>query len=170
MDSKKGTFLNARALMDPCSEGTLILESLVKRLRLPRERCSIQITGVGDSRTTTLVISKFIIRSRIKKSCCYQVETNILDDVTSYSPKYDPAVFNLKHLKGLPLADPNFFSNARIERSSYIGTDIFQLILPSGVSKSTFSALHHLIRLFLHLLKSLILMTSCFLFCKPFGK
>ena len=92
------------------------------------------------------------------------------------------------HLKGLPLADPNFFANARIEL--LLGADLFQLFVQSSIEKSTFSgpvgqktslgwilttlilvsALHHLIRLLLHLLKSLILMTSCFFLCKPFGK
>ena len=79
VESDQGTFINARALVDPCSEITLIAKSLVKRLRLPSEKCSIQISGVGDAVSTTLGISRFFIRSRIKKSCCYQVEAYILD-------------------------------------------------------------------------------------------
>ena len=99
VESNQGTFINARALVDPCSEITLIANSLVRKVRSPSEKCSIQMFGVGDALSTTLGIFRFFIRSRVEKSCCNQVEAYILDDATSYSPKYDPASFDLSHLK-----------------------------------------------------------------------
>ena len=50
--SANGVYIPARALLDSCSQVSLITDNLSQKLRLTRKKQSIKITGIGDSSTT----------------------------------------------------------------------------------------------------------------------
>ena len=134
IESEKGWHLTARALVDPGAEVSLVSESLVKRLHLPKEDCSASISGIGDLNSKVSGITKFLLRSLVQSNSCYQVQAFILDQITSYIPKCTNTNLDWKHLKGLPLADPKFASNDPVDL--LLGVDVYQLIVQGGVAKS----------------------------------
>ena len=115
--------MTVRALVDPGAEVSIISESLVKRLRLPVEKCSMIVSGIGDSNSKVSGIANFTMSSCVNASACYKVQAFILNQITSYVPKFNPEILDLSNLQGLALADPKFSSADPIEL--LLGIDMY---------------------------------------------
>ena len=110
-----GKTSQVRALIDPCAEASFITESLTQRLRLQRSAGNFSVTAVADMSTRVRGTAQFSIRSCINNDCIYNSEALVLNNVSSYVPKYssfDPA---WTHLSNIELADPRFFTDDEIE-------------------------------------------------------
>jgi len=104
-----GRTIKARALLDQGSEVSLIQESLVQLLQLPRSHASIPILSVGaqhSGSTRASVTLRF--HSRFDTSSEFSVTAFILPKITGRIPSKPVTVTPWTHIVGLPLADPDF--------------------------------------------------------------
>ncbi|XP_076660394.1 uncharacterized protein LOC143363739 [Halictus rubicundus] len=100
--------VTARALIDPCSEVSLISEALAQTMRLPRTSCSRLVLGAGGKATATsrgkvrLTLTSTV--PGLGRSCT--VEALVLPRLTAYKPSGATHTPRWPHINGLPLADP----------------------------------------------------------------
>lgn len=132
--SINGGFIQLRALLDQGSQATLITESAVQRLGLPRTSIRACINGIGDVQTET---SKHYV-SIVIGSCHnsnYQFTTDafVLTTLTSVMPNTKIPMANWPHLTSLTLADPTFLEPGHID--VLLGADAYANILLPGLLK-----------------------------------
>nr|XP_011297542.1 PREDICTED: uncharacterized protein LOC105263197 [Fopius arisanus] len=100
--------LRIRLLLDPGSELSLISESLVRQLKLKKQRSSIHISGVGESSFGTTSGEVHLTLQSIYSAERIEVTAHSLDHVTSTLPTFSAENLDWNHLKDLNLADPDF--------------------------------------------------------------
>lgn len=126
-----GHSIKARALLDQGSV-SLIQESLVQLLHLPRTQASIPIMSVGAQHagsTRGAVTLRF--QSRVDTSSEFSVTAFVLPKITGRIPSKPVNVSSWTHLAGLPLADPDFAVPAAI--TILLDADIYGSLLSSAV-------------------------------------
>ncbi|XP_076660452.1 uncharacterized protein LOC143363803 [Halictus rubicundus] len=130
VQSAGGTVV-ARALIDPCSEVSLVSESLVQQLRLHRTSCSQVVVGAGAKATATARgRTRLDVASRIHANLSCTVEALILPRLTSYRPRCRTFASAWPHISGLTLADPTFNSATPIDL--LLGADVYPQVLLTG--------------------------------------
>jgi len=128
-----GELHTARALIDQGSEVSLISEALVQRLRLPRSRSTVSIFGIGGARTgssrgrVTLNLTSRVNGEEL------QVLAYVLPRLSSYQGVAAKGNLSWPHIRGLPLADPNFGVNDRIEL--LLGAEVCSQIFQGGLRR-----------------------------------
>ncbi|XP_036142153.1 uncharacterized protein LOC118645383 [Monomorium pharaonis] len=122
-----------RALIDQRSEVSLISESLVQQLHLPRSRSSVCIFGIGSSRSGAC-------RGRVKLTLTSKVSGEKINVVAFILPRlsiYQGSAVQRKvdwpHLRGLQLADPDFLANDAIKL--LLGAEVCSIILREGLRR-----------------------------------
>lgn len=122
-----------RALIDQGSTGTLISERAVQSLNLRRLPIFSAIKLTNSQRTSGHGVVSLDIRSRIDQN--YQIETtaSVVKSVTDDLPSKTIHFHDWPHLKGLELADPDFYRSAPIDL--LIGADVHASILMEGLIK-----------------------------------
>ncbi|XP_019885866.2 uncharacterized protein LOC109610671 [Ooceraea biroi] len=133
-----GNSLVVRALLDQGSEVSLIRESLVQLLRLPRHRSLMHISGVGsrDVGATRGVVS-LRLQSCVEPSDKFILQAYILPQFTRKIPS-EPITSSWEHLQGLPFADPDFAIPGPI--NLLLGANIYGLLLKSAIRKGPLNA------------------------------
>ena len=134
--SPSGRSATVRALIDPCSETSVVSGSVVQTLRLTRHRDTMAVDGLGGVRTASLRYStEFNILPCSDPTKSVYVNAYILQTITSYEPK-PFTTGSHPELHGLELADPEPERDIRIEL--LIGADIYgQILLPGLVQVQT---------------------------------
>ena len=129
--SATGRAATVRALIDPCSETSIVSESIVQSLRLPRYRDDIAVDGLGGARTANLRhATEFNISPRSNPNISVYVNAHILQRITSYKPiPFTPG--SHPDLQDLDLADPDLGRPLWIE--VLIGADVYSEILLPGL-------------------------------------
>ncbi|XP_076289815.1 uncharacterized protein LOC143213646 [Lasioglossum baleicum] len=122
-----------RALLDQGSVVSIINENLAQRLRTPRSRVSISITGVGDGETRCTAATTLTIASTRRTESTYSTNALIVKSLLNYLPHRVTGNFNLEYIRGLDLADDTPFSQDPIEM--IIGADVYGSLLLDGVRK-----------------------------------
>ncbi|XP_055910658.1 uncharacterized protein LOC129945022 [Eupeodes corollae] len=123
-----------RALIDPGSEATYILQSVVNRFKLFTRATNASICGIGQVQSEfSTSMCPLTLESRINPDVHIPVSAVVLKRLTGNLPSQSVDASNLVELKGLRLADPNFDKPASID--ILIGADIYPLILREGVKK-----------------------------------
>ncbi|XP_076283630.1 uncharacterized protein LOC143210562 [Lasioglossum baleicum] len=122
-----------RALLDQGSVVSIINENLAQRLRTPRSRVSISITGVGDGETRCTAATTLTIASTRRTESTYSTNALIVKSLLNYLPHRVTGNFNLEYIRGLDLADDIPFSQDPIEM--IIGADVYGSLLLDGVRK-----------------------------------
>ena len=105
-----------RALVDQCSQVSILYQSLCQRLRLKYTPIHAPITCVGSN--TAAISSEtvtFTVRPRFRSSFSCEVHALILLRISSYAPPSIQGSLNLRHLKRLELADPNYLDSGHID-------------------------------------------------------
>jgi len=123
-----GCFHIARALLDQGSEASLISESLVQRLKLPRSYASISIFDVGGKRGQVNVELTARVGGSPKT-----VSALILPRLTLYDGGIRTTQRAWKHLAGLELADPDFLAADPVDL--LLGADVNADILQSDLRR-----------------------------------
>lgn len=120
---------SVRALVDQGSQATLITESCVQRLGLPRypAQTSTTVTGIGDSNEQPRGYVVCEVTPHNKSEPKLFIEALILPKITSYLPNIPNSFENISHLKGLNLADPELRSARPVEL--LLGSDYSDSIL-----------------------------------------
>ena len=111
-----GIQLFARALIDPCSQVSIITRSLCQRLQLKQRAASVKVGGVGDEiNVVAKGIASLSIKPRFESDFRCEVEALILKRISNYSPPKISSSVNFDHIKGLELADPYFANKSQID-------------------------------------------------------
>lgn len=122
---------NVRAMVDPCSEVSLVAESLVQRLRVPRSSTTTVIYGVGAKRSgAARGTVRLLVSSRFGGSD-FAISALILPRLTCYDRRTNLPVEDWSHVRGLELADPELGSGNPIEL--LLGADVYSEILRTDV-------------------------------------
>ncbi|XP_070531355.1 uncharacterized protein [Cardiocondyla obscurior] len=126
---------HVRALIDQGSDASMVTEALVQRLRLPRERSSTAIFGVGGRQCDT---ARGVVTLRMTPRCggseisCRAI---VLPRITVYAGLASTVARDWPHLRGIPLADPDFMSADPTD--ILLGADAYATILRSGVRRGS---------------------------------
>ena len=131
----KGERIMARALLDSCSQVSLITRNLCTRLALAQSPTRVCIQGVGDK--GSLISNKsarFVVSTHFESSLRLDVMALVLPKLSSYKPPAVPNQTDLNHFKGLRLADPAYTADARVE--VLLGADVYAEIIQEGIVRS----------------------------------
>ncbi|XP_071650021.1 uncharacterized protein [Temnothorax longispinosus] len=122
-----------RALIDQGSEVSIVSESLVQRLHLPRSRTRVSIFGIGGSQSGST-------RGKVSMSLTSRTTGATLTAVAFVLPRpslYQGSAITCSttwpHLQGLPLADPLFAANDPVEL--LLGAEVCSTILEDGLRR-----------------------------------
>lgn len=116
ISSEQQRSLTARALVDPCSEASLITESLVQRLRLPRQSVFVPVLGVGAAQShTAKTQANVLISPHFDAAKILKLKALILPRLTDYLSSPQLVNSSLSFIDGLRLADPRLDSSDPIE-------------------------------------------------------
>ena len=84
--SVTGEGITVRALIDPCSEVSLIDESIAQLLKLPRIPTNIPVIGVANNRTYSKGSVTLTVSHRKNESVNLAVQALVLPRLSSYQP------------------------------------------------------------------------------------
>jgi len=102
-----GTCRLGRALIDSCSQVNFITEDFTQRLRLRRERHSVQIRSIDHSKTDIKYCTTTSIKSRIS---FFSLFTDLcITPQIAYQPDLVIDVSTWKLPENMPLADEKFY-------------------------------------------------------------
>ncbi|XP_067205381.1 uncharacterized protein [Linepithema humile] len=123
-----------RALVDAGSETSLVTESLIQRLRLPRSRSAFAVFGVCGKRNG---VSRGFVDLQISPregDLSLSVSALILPRITLYESGFraDPTAW--PHLNGITLVDPDFLEAESVD--ILLGVDIYGSLLRTGARTS----------------------------------
>lgn len=125
-----GVLHETRAMVDPAAETSLVAESLVQRLRLPRERVSVQVFGVGEHPPdASRGLVGLAVFSRFG-GAAVDVRALILKQITVYGRGADVSIAPWPHLRDLDLANPDSGAGGSVEL--LLGAEVYPAILRSG--------------------------------------
>ena len=129
-----GVEVQVRALVDPCSQSTIISGTSYQKLQLKSRKVHIPILGTGGQLVSTATKATFItVKSRIQAAftCC--VEALVLNKVSSYKPPLMRTSIKLPHLDGSMLADPQYMEPSQIDL--LLGASVYSQIVEGSVIK-----------------------------------
>ncbi|XP_024867312.1 uncharacterized protein LOC112451722 [Temnothorax curvispinosus] len=122
-----------RVLIDQGSEVSIVSESLVQRLRLPRSRTRVSIFGIGGSQSgSTRGKVSLTIKSKTTGATLTAVAF-VLPRLSLYQGAANNCRTSWPHLRGLPLADPRFAANDPVEL--LLGAEVCSTILEDGLRR-----------------------------------
>ncbi|KMQ90956.1 hypothetical protein RF55_9229 [Lasius niger] len=133
--TEHGDNFEARALLDQGSKVSLVQESLVQLLRLPRSRALVPIVSVGAHNVGSIrgVVS-LRLRLRIDPSIELAVSVFVLPKVTDRIPSNPVAIASWSYFADLPLADPDFAIPGPIDM--ILGADVHGSLLVEAIKQS----------------------------------
>nr|XP_012232430.1 PREDICTED: uncharacterized protein LOC105678032 [Linepithema humile] len=123
-----------RALLDQGSEVSLIIERLSQRLRLPRQRSSIPLVGIGEQQSNkTRGIVHFKLKPHFNSTFECVISAHVLPTITSSIPTTEISNETWTHLQRLQLADPQYSVPGSID--ILLGADTYSHLLTEGIIK-----------------------------------
>lgn len=132
--SASGKTMNIRALIDQGSEVSIVTERVTQVLALPRSHSYTSLTGIGAQKAQkTKGVVSFVLKSHLHSDFEIAVKAYILPRLTSSLPSIQHKRDTWSHLKGLELADPEFFKPGFIDL--ILGADLYSQIIEEGIVK-----------------------------------
>ena len=126
--------VKVKALIDSCSQVSLITQSSCNQLALQSKSTYVCIKGVGENSSATVnKLSTISIAPYFSSESRLHIEALILPKLSSYIP---PTIKNYQcftHLLGLCLADPAYASRFRIDL--LLGASVYADIVEGRVRK-----------------------------------
>lgn len=137
LSNGKGDSIKIRALLDQGSEISIVQESLVQLLHLPRSRASVSIIGVGARNISiSRGIATLMLQSHYDSSVELSVSAFVLPRVIGPS---SPMKSTCSHLKELQLADPDFATPGSVEL--IFGAGVYGSLLLGDIKRDPLSSL-----------------------------
>lgn len=128
VNEETGRILTLRALIDLCSEGTVISEHAEQALCLKRQFMQTNVTGVGESTTASNEIVNFTLKSPINPNYSAFVDIAfVMEVVTSKLLSQNVIPQDWPHIRGLTLADPEYFKTRRVDL--LLGSELAAVIM-----------------------------------------
>ncbi|XP_023247239.1 uncharacterized protein LOC111643505 [Copidosoma floridanum] len=114
--SPSGKVLTARALVDPCSQASLISRSLVQMLGLKPQKTSAVLTELGGVvKANAIQLVTFKIKPNFESKFSLETSALVINRVSSYLPPAISQRVQLDCFKGIQLADPYFLNKDPID-------------------------------------------------------
>jgi len=121
-----------RALLDPGSTHTFISRVAATELRTKTYPTSMRVNGIGLNRPSTVSqIVPISVSAVGSNEVALSTEALVLDNLTSYVPRFRYPVSHWPHLKGLELSDRNPTDDTPIHL--VIGADLYAYALRDGL-------------------------------------
>ncbi|XP_024879536.1 uncharacterized protein LOC112459589 [Temnothorax curvispinosus] len=129
----RGNAFPVRILLDSASQANFITESCLRKGGFRRTKHSATVLAINEARAaTTRGLTSLVIRARDRDDTRFSIEDTILPRITSPLPSDKVEVQSWKHLKGLPLADPEYYVPGSVD---ILLGDSFVSILRDGRRK-----------------------------------
>ncbi|XP_068149534.1 uncharacterized protein [Drosophila tropicalis] len=113
---------------------TASAENAAQQLRLRRKQAHITITGLADTKITDAAAEvELVIRSIYNPHAKYKLLASVIPLVSKRMPIKRLPFEEWTHLKGLPLADPNFFSPQGVD--ILLGNDVYDELMLGEVHR-----------------------------------
>ena len=127
-----GEYCFARALLDSGSQLNLMTEDFANKINIDRERCNLELSGVGKTNIKVRSKVNASVKSRVNE---YEVMADcwVLKSITSSQPGRKIDVSDLNIPNNLDLADPLFFRPQKIDL--LLGAGIFFELFCNGQIK-----------------------------------
>ena len=126
-----GVYHTFRALIDQGSESSFITEHVAQTLRIPKNKSSTTIYGIGNNPYNCSSSIQFKIQS-IHSNYQLNVKALVLPFITKPVPS-NKLNINWEHLQGLKLADPCFNQPSQV--NILIGSDYYGHLILNGLRK-----------------------------------
>ncbi|XP_045534341.1 uncharacterized protein LOC123721079 [Papilio machaon] len=111
-----GQIIPLRVLIDQGSQATFITEKATQLLKLQRTHMKGSVIGVGSSRTEIKHVVQLLIKSRWDNNFSLPIQAYVMPkQLTTMIPAKTINTQPWPHLKGLNLADPNYFTPGSID-------------------------------------------------------
>lgn len=111
-----GIFLPIRVLLDSASAANFISEGCLRRLGLPREKCEMQIAGIGNS---GYVRARGVAECIVKPQFCSEprlsLKVLVLPEICCQLPLRSVRIPDKSYFDGLELADSEFWKSRGID-------------------------------------------------------
>ncbi|XP_071579730.1 uncharacterized protein [Temnothorax nylanderi] len=129
-----GNALPVRVLLDSASQANFITEGCLQRGGFRRTKHSATVFAVNETKAaTTRGLTSFVICARGWDDTRFSIEATVLSRITSTLPNDKVEVRSWNHLKGLPLADPEYCVPGSID--ILLGVESFVSVLRDGRRK-----------------------------------
>ena len=130
-----GRTMVARALMDSGATMSLITNKAMRTLALKKSKTCVSIKGVKNTESVPArCLTNFVLSPIHNADLTYPVVAAAMPEVTCNLPlRSASSVKELPHLKGLPLADPQFHIPSKIDL--VLGENILGKLVPSRDDK-----------------------------------
>ncbi|XP_018395706.1 PREDICTED: uncharacterized protein LOC108774166 [Cyphomyrmex costatus] len=135
LHSPHGRTVTARALIDPGSVVTLITESIVQCLYLPKFKHAVCVTGVGETQFPVHSATNITVSPTFSDGPAYSTNALILKSLTKYLPNQNLLVDQWRHISDLTLADSEPMSRDPID--IIIGIDLYGMLILDGIRKGS---------------------------------
>ncbi|XP_065361988.1 uncharacterized protein LOC135955564 [Calliphora vicina] len=130
--NKFSQYYLARALLDSCSQVNLMTEDFAQKLNLKRERCSLNIIGVGGTNTPVKHKIGTFVKSRVANFEFF-VDFCVVHTVSGNQPEYAISRDKFSIPSNIQLADPSFDRPEKIDL--LLGCEYFLDLLSVGQIK-----------------------------------
>lgn len=123
-----------KTLIDQGSTANLISTNACQQLNLRRDKINIPLYGIGNVKTGQIKEkTNLSIGSLHDESFHSSISAFVVNRITEIKPLHSVEMKNWKHLKNLPLADPQFTEYGKIDL--LIGASTFAEIILDGLIK-----------------------------------
>lgn len=127
-----GTNELLRVLLDSGSQASLITESCVQRLNLPRTKVAVTVNGLSASHAANAnAMVSLTLQSCIDHTFVVNVNALVLRKLTGLLPSVEISASYRADFPGIVLADPEYFKPGKIDM--LIGADIYGQLLRDGL-------------------------------------
>lgn len=126
------TWYTCRALLDSGSQSNFITEETMRKLRLPRKRVNLPITGVTESKHNAEYELTIVLRSCVN-SFSISRQALVLPKITGCLPTTTNSSIQLSIPDNITLADPYFYKRGKIDM--LIGADTYWEIMCNNIFK-----------------------------------
>ncbi|XP_071580955.1 uncharacterized protein [Temnothorax nylanderi] len=128
-----GNAFPVRVLLDSASQANFVTEGCLQKGGFRRTRHAATVFAVNETKAaTTKGLTSFVLRARGRDDIRFPIEATVLPR-TSPLPSSKVAVRSWNHLKGLPLADPEYYLPGNID--ILLGAESFASVLRDGRRK-----------------------------------
>ncbi|KAG6446975.1 uncharacterized protein LOC115441446 [Manduca sexta] len=136
VDSRNGTAMVLRSLLDQGSQASFITESAVQLLGLRKEQSKNCISGLGGDPSASITCRSVVfvnIQSRVDPSFVLTVKAYVLKKLSSLLPDCKVKAQVLLNNSSMVLADPSFDIPNKIDL--LLGAEVYSQILLEGIVK-----------------------------------
>ncbi|XP_052737425.1 uncharacterized protein LOC112046303 [Bicyclus anynana] len=125
-----GERFKMRVLLDTGSSCHIVTKSLCNRLNLKINKSNTTLHALGDNQVNAQGHAFLTFESRLQNRCKYSIKACVMDAISRNIPNDIIDLNNLHHIKGLPLADEEFYSPGDID--CLIGNELFPFLLENN--------------------------------------